>query len=971
MKRKNDMKTLRYLIVLTIFIIQFGFAYAQTDEELGLHSEGGPWKFYPAPEKNDSLKNVLLIGDSVMNGFRQFVTDSLRKTANVDCWLTPKHLKSEHLFSDLQKVVSSNQYDVIQFNIGLHGWPKGRIKDNEYVPLIEKYVKTLIENAKGAKLIWASITPVTEQDKAELNKEINPTITQRNEWAAGVMKKYNIPVNDLYGLVADKLHLAKLDRFHWKPEGYQLMANQSIKFIAQEINKKTSITTLDDCNVIWHSPSKNSLGSMPAGNGDIGINLWVEENGDLLLYLSKTDAWSENARLLKPGKVRLSLSPNPFKTGEPFLQELILKDGVIHIEAGKPGEKVSIDVWVDANHPVVELDVKSQQMITASVTTEPWRVEQREIADNAEIHSAYGLKSVVVEKDTILENDKENVIWAHRNERSIWKDNLKMQGLEGYIKKGKDPLLHNTFGGLIYSDQLHKTTPKKLETEDAITQFSVSVFALTAQTRSLDQWEKEISQIARRVNLESREKRWMAHTDWWHSFWDRSHIFVSTQNEQEKEKVANVTKNYNLQRYINACAGRGNFPIKFNGSIFTVDTKSLDNRYAGFDADYRQWGGPYWWQNTRLPYWSMLEAGDFDLMQPLLKMYHDILGIRKFATKTYYGHEGAFYIETMRHWGTFAEANYGFDRTADMPLGKTVNTFIRYYWQSGLEFSLMALDFYAFTKDEKTLKELILPVVTEVITFFDQHWGRDDNGKILFEPAMALETYQIAVNPLPEIVGINKVCTELLKLPETAISVEQRIQYKRLITELPEIPTREVDGEKLLAPAHEYSGKQNIENPELYAIFPYRIYSLGKDNLELAIRTFNARESIENRGWQQHSIKAAYLGLAEEAAKLMAEYFNAGTTVYRFPTMWGPNYDWTPDQCHGSVAMTALQRMLLQYEGDEIYLFPAWPTDWDVDFKLHAPKNTTVEGTVKNGEIVRLKVTPEERKNDIVNRFNQ
>ena len=125
-------------------------------------------------------------------------------------------MKSEHLFADLQHVVSSNKYDVIQFNIGLHGWPKGRIKDDEYVPLLEKYVQTLIENAKGAKLIWASITPVTEQDKAELNKEINPTITQRNEWAAGVMKKYNISINDLYGLVADKLHLAKLDRFHWK-----------------------------------------------------------------------------------------------------------------------------------------------------------------------------------------------------------------------------------------------------------------------------------------------------------------------------------------------------------------------------------------------------------------------------------------------------------------------------------------------------------------------------------------------------------------------------------------------------------------------------------------------------------------------------------------------------------------------------------------------------------------------------------
>ncbi|MCK5822167.1 MAG: hypothetical protein KAH17_09775, partial [Bacteroidales bacterium] len=109
-------------------------------------------------------------------------------------------------------------------------------------------------------------------------------------------------------------------------------------------------------------------------------------------------------------------------------------------------------------------------------------------------------------------------------------------------------------------------------------------------------------------------------------------------------------------------------------------------------------------------------------------------------------------------------------------------------------------------------------------------------------------------------------------------------------------------------------------------------------------------------GWQQNAIKAALLGLTEEAAKLMSQNFNASSTSYRFPTMWGPNYDWTPDQCHGSVAMIALQRMLLQYDGDEINFFPAWPKDWDVEFKLKAPKNTTIEGSLKNGEMSRLKV---------------
>ena len=78
------MKNIPYLILLTVFTLLGGLANGQTDKELGLHSEGGPWAFHPCKEKNDNLANVLLIGNSVMNGYHQTVIDSLKKIANVD-----------------------------------------------------------------------------------------------------------------------------------------------------------------------------------------------------------------------------------------------------------------------------------------------------------------------------------------------------------------------------------------------------------------------------------------------------------------------------------------------------------------------------------------------------------------------------------------------------------------------------------------------------------------------------------------------------------------------------------------------------------------------------------------------------------------------------------------------------------------------------------------------------------------------
>jgi len=56
----------------------------------------------------------------------------------------------------------------------------------------------------------------------------------------------------------------------------------------------------------------------------------------------------------------------------------------------------------------------------------------------------------------------------------------------------------------------------------------------------------------------------------------------------------------------------------------------------------------------------------------------------------------------------------------------------------------------------------------------------------------------------------------------------------------------------------------------------------------------------------------------------------------------------------------------MQCDGREILLLPAWPREWDADFKLHAPNQTIVEAKVRAGEIVELRVSPESRRADVV-----
>jgi hypothetical protein len=61
-----------------------------------------------------------------------------------------------------------------------------------------------------------------------------------------------------------------------------------------------NIRELRKYNVVWDRPGSNSKGSMPIGNGDIGLNVWAEaDTGSVCFYISKTDSWDENGRLLK------------------------------------------------------------------------------------------------------------------------------------------------------------------------------------------------------------------------------------------------------------------------------------------------------------------------------------------------------------------------------------------------------------------------------------------------------------------------------------------------------------------------------------------------------------------------------------------------------------------------------------------------------------------------------------------------
>jgi hypothetical protein len=365
-------------------------------------------------------------------------------------------------------------------------------------------------------------------------------------------------------------------------------------------------------------------------------------------------------------------------------------------------------------------------------------------------------------------------------------------------------------------------------------------------------------------------------------------------------------------------------------------------------------------------------------------MYRDALPFAMARAKANFAMDGAaMFPETMHFWGAYRNNDYGMDRVG-LPPGIARNNYIRHYWQNGIELLAVLLDAYFTSGDEALLHDNLLVLAPPILRFYKGFYrARDEAGKMRLAPAQSLETWLETVNPLPDIAGLHWVLSGLLALPKDKLPTDLRGEWEGLQAILPPVPTRTyLSKRKRLIPALQYDGCHNCENPELYAVFPYRLAVLGASEREAGYEAFRERLFKRSGGWHQDAIQAALLGLTEDAKREVIHNFSTPHAGSRFPAFWGPNYDWIPDQDHGAVACIALQRMLMQYDlpasadfglasSGKIRLLPSWPREWNVAFRLHAPGNTVVEGCVEQGVLRDFRITPASRSKDVeVNEYN-
>ena len=212
-------------------------------------------------------------------------------------------------------------------------------------------------------------------------------------------------------------------------------------------------------NVVWNTPSDDSFGSMPLGNGDIGLNVWVEKSGDLVFYISKVDAFDAGHFLPKLGRVRLRTEPA--LPVDQFKQTLSLIDASVMIEAGD----ARFRVWVDANQPMIRVEGLSRIPRTATISLETLCP----LVDAAEPLPQAGTVGL------LFDDQEDRLAWCYCNQSSSWSEKFRDQNTPELVARTKDPVLHRTSGCLLQAKGFTRENPTRLKRKKASTSFDCSV----------------------------------------------------------------------------------------------------------------------------------------------------------------------------------------------------------------------------------------------------------------------------------------------------------------------------------------------------------------------------------------------------------------------------------------------------------------------------------------------------------------
>ena len=177
---------------------------------------------YHLMDAKKSLPRILLVGDSICQGYQGKVRAKLEGKANVTYWASSYCVTSPGYLRLLAFYLDEAKYDVIHFNNGLHSC---ETPVADYAKSYRAALQLIKKKQPKAKIVWASSTPINATDsRAGKVAALNAAARRAVESVEDVVE------NDLYSLANPLDRKAYwVDTHHYTDAGYELLASQVVE----------------------------------------------------------------------------------------------------------------------------------------------------------------------------------------------------------------------------------------------------------------------------------------------------------------------------------------------------------------------------------------------------------------------------------------------------------------------------------------------------------------------------------------------------------------------------------------------------------------------------------------------------------------------------------------------------------------------------------------------------------------------